>query len=92
MNEAHPKHDQTETIELLSSRLTSPNNADVMARFTSFGLRCMYPLFWATLPHSDVFQWFTLDLLHQLHKGVFKDHLVKWCTAIIGEEELDAQF
>ncbi|KAG1816422.1 uncharacterized protein BJ212DRAFT_1446949 [Suillus subaureus] len=55
-------------------------------------LQSIYKPFWANMPHANIFLAFTPDLLHQVHKGVFKDHLVRWCQQIIGEDEMDTQF
>jgi hypothetical protein len=60
--------------------------------FKDNGLHAVYRPFWAEMPHTDIFLAFTPNLFHQIHKGVFKDHLVKWCVKIIEEEEMDTHF
>lgn len=77
---------------MLVGKQTGQNDPEFKAYFKELGLQPIYPPFLASLPHTDIFQSFTPDLLHQMHKDVFKDHLVKWCTALIGAKELDARF
>ncbi|KAH9916939.1 hypothetical protein B0H21DRAFT_816102 [Amylocystis lapponica] len=88
----HAKRDMQETLSLLADQSRGTETPETKARFKELGLRRILPPFWHDLPFADVFRWFTPDLLHQLHKGVFKDHLVKWTTALVGEDELDARF
>ncbi|PSR97599.1 hypothetical protein PHLCEN_2v4306, partial [Hermanssonia centrifuga] len=84
--------DREEILGLLDAHRSNSLSTQQKEQFKSLGLRAIHEPFWRDLPHADIFTCFTPDLLHQLHKGVFKDHLVKWCTNLIGEKELDSRF
>ncbi|KAG1897031.1 uncharacterized protein F5891DRAFT_1130082 [Suillus fuscotomentosus] len=78
--------------EVTKDILEKRKNGQHPIQFDDNGLRAVFNPFWANLPHADIFLAFMPDLLHQVHKGVFKDHLVKWCLEIVGEDEMDSRF
>jgi len=72
--------------------LHQKDNGEDPLEFDDEGLREIHSPFWADLPHSDIFSCISPDVLHQLHKGVFKDHFVKWCNDLVGESVIDDRF
>ncbi|KZP26028.1 hypothetical protein FIBSPDRAFT_909360 [Athelia psychrophila] len=68
----HRDRDPSSTKHILSRH----QNGEDPHLFEDEGLRHVYYPFWADLPHTNIFQCFSPDILHQLHKGVFKDHLL----------------
>ncbi|KAF7292090.1 hypothetical protein MIND_01235400 [Mycena indigotica] len=82
-----------ETIKILRKQADGLDPPE----FEELGLRQNDP-FWKDLPHCDIYRSFYPDLLHQLHKGVFKDHTVSWATESVDgstkekEAEIDRRF
>lgn len=84
-----PLRDPAKTLRLIdrvSKGLKPP-------AFTEQGIRNVDP-FWKDLPHCDIFSCFTPDILHQLHKGVFNDHVSEWAisAASVKRPEIDRRF
>jgi hypothetical protein len=82
-----PMHNPLKTAALFEHIANHPGG--VPDAFVEQGLRHTYQPFWTDLPHCNIFQSFTPDLLHQLHKGVIKDYIIKWCQQLASEEEVD---
>ncbi|KAL6300356.1 hypothetical protein BKA93DRAFT_819505 [Sparassis latifolia] len=68
--------------------LSETAEGDKPEKFEKLGLKLVDP-FWRELPHCNIFACITPDILHQLHKGVFKDHLVNWATMCVNDKQKD---
>ncbi|KAI9463425.1 hypothetical protein HD554DRAFT_2206419 [Boletus coccyginus] len=77
---------QTQTKQTLHVQATG----QYPPSFIADGLQPIFLPFWADLPHTDIFIYISSDILHQLHQGIFKDHLKKWCAAIAGSVYFNA--
>ncbi|KAG8724348.1 hypothetical protein FRC09_019797 [Ceratobasidium sp. 395] len=54
----------------------------------ALGLKRWWP-WWANLPYVQFAASITPDLLHQVHKGVFKDHAMRWMQRKLGKPVVD---
>ncbi|KAF8054072.1 hypothetical protein FPV67DRAFT_1442201, partial [Lyophyllum atratum] len=81
--------DPEKTVRILAEKARGEHPAE----FIRQSLRPINP-FWKDLPYCNIFACITPDILHQLHKGVFKDHIVSWASAAVpgGAEEVDRRF
>ena len=52
---------------------------------------CLSQLFTHGFPRADIHELLSPDLLHQIIKGTFKDHLVTWVTDYIKLEHPSAE-
>lgn len=84
----HPLRDPDIAVPLMRSACDGCTTDE----FERLGLKPVAEPFWAALPHCDIYSCITPDLLHQLHKGVLGDHLLKWCRFILGDIEVDLRF
>lgn len=85
---------QDEVLEILQGLSSSDPLAQRAALDTvsEEGLQDIPNPFWSDLPHANIFSSFPPDLLHQIHKGVFKYHIFEWCQTMAGKEKIDQRY
>ncbi|KAG8713803.1 hypothetical protein FRC08_012777 [Ceratobasidium sp. 394] len=82
-----PLRNQADTVAAYQAYARTNNKAELR----ELNLKPWRP-FWANLPHVDFPSCITPDILHQLHKGVFKDYIAGWTEDLLGEHVVDQRF
>lgn len=70
--------------------LRDPQAPDFVRKCRDANVKPLQQPFWLHLPHVDIYQSITPDILHQLYQGVFK-HLLSWLKDACGAAEIDAR-
>jgi len=78
-------HDPEDTIHKIQLHAAEKPSA-----YHDHGLHDIWEPFWDGIEHCNIFNYITPDILHQLHKGVFKDHISSWCLKLSTKPEIDA--
>ena len=84
----YPRRDAARTLKILQRKKVSL----VCNAFVREGLRPVYRPFGEKLPHFDVHASFTPGVLHELHKGMFSDHMRKWIFQVVDGPTVDERF
>ncbi|KZT53152.1 hypothetical protein CALCODRAFT_440526, partial [Calocera cornea HHB12733] len=79
-------------LSILRIAANSHDERSFRKQMKSLGLLPIARPFWSDLLISNIFESMTPDLLHELHKGLFKDHLVKWTMDIVDPKLLDYRY
>ncbi|KAG9086517.1 hypothetical protein FRC06_003041, partial [Ceratobasidium sp. 370] len=79
----YPLRDRGRTLDALDDHWNGYSRT-----INTLGIRPTRP-FWRDLPHVNISGCFTPDMLHQIHKGVLGDHLLKWSKALLGENAIN---
>jgi hypothetical protein len=85
-----PRH-QKESIRTIRHACRQSTRARIDAILKDHGLNPISNAFWIGLPHCNIHDAITPDILHQLYQGLVK-HLCGWLQTLIGDAELDARF
>ena len=72
-----------------TERLSAIVNSKLL--WDEFGIDDDIIVFTTHFPHADIHEILTPDLLHQLIKGTFKDHLVQWVGEYLSIEHGEAR-
>ncbi|KAG9103180.1 hypothetical protein FRC07_010067 [Ceratobasidium sp. 392] len=81
--------EKEETVGLLRAYFAQRHRN--IAELAPLSLKPVWP-WWGDLPDVNIATCFAPDLLHQVHQGVFKTHLLRWLKHLVSAKKMDERF